>query len=68
MLQALQRATAAAPASQRLPLRQIATQALGGDPERAARALSELDVAGYVKTDIMGWRSGWLTSERTEER
>ena len=45
-----------------LPLRRIATNALEGDVDVAAKALQDLDVAGCVRTDTMGWHSGWLTA------
>lgn len=44
-----------------LPLRRIATDALEGNVEAAARALQDLDLAACVRTDTMGWHSGWLT-------
>jgi transcriptional regulator with XRE-family HTH domain len=45
-----------------LPLRRIATNALEGDVDVAAKALQDLDTAGCVRTDTMGWHSGWLTA------
>jgi hypothetical protein len=44
-----------------LPLKRIAAEALGGDRDRAARILADLDQQGWVHTDTMGWQSGWLT-------
>lgn len=46
-----------------LPLKRIATATLGGDAELAARVLAALDQDGCVRTDTMGWQSGWLTSQ-----
>ena len=43
-----------------LALRRIAMSVLG-DTERAAKVLAEMDIQGYVRTDIMGWHSGWVT-------
>lgn len=43
-----------------LPLKRIATVALG-NADQAARVLADLDEEGYVRTDTMGWYSGWLT-------
>jgi transcriptional regulator with XRE-family HTH domain len=45
-----------------LPLKRIATKALEGDVETAAKVLRELDAAGLVRTDTMGWQTGWLTA------
>jgi hypothetical protein len=44
-----------------VPLRSIATVTLGGDTEAAVRALVSLDLQGYVRTDVMGWRRGKVT-------
>jgi len=44
-----------------LPVKRIACEALGGDGDRAARVLADLDEEGCVHTDTMGWQSGWLT-------
>ena len=44
-----------------LALRRVASAALAGDSQRAAKALRELDAMGYVRTDTMGWYTGWLT-------
>ena len=49
-----------------LPLRKIAKLTLGGDAELAARILSELDLAGLIRTDVMGWHSGRLTTRGRE--
>ncbi len=46
-----------------LPLKRIARTALEGDRALAAKALAELDAEGLVRTDTMGWYSGWLTSK-----
>lgn len=46
-----------------LPMRRIATAALGGNSELAAKALADLDLEGCVHTDIMGWSSGCLTAK-----
>ncbi len=46
-----------------LPLKRIALDALEGDPQLAARALQDLDGAGLLRTDTMGWQTGWLTSQ-----
>jgi hypothetical protein len=46
-----------------LPMRRIATATLGGNDVLAAKVLAALDLEGCVRTDIMGWRSGWLTSK-----
>jgi len=43
-----------------LALRRIASGVLG-DTQRAAEILAALDLAGYVRTDTMGWYSGWVT-------
>jgi hypothetical protein len=43
------------------PLRRVATAALGGDDQLAARVLADLDLQGCVRTDTMGWYSGSLT-------
>jgi transcriptional regulator with XRE-family HTH domain len=45
-----------------LPLKRIATKALKGDAEAAAKALQELDGGGFVRTDTMGWQTGWVTA------
>ena len=44
-----------------LPLRKIARRTLAGDTQLAARALAELDLAGLVRTHVMGWHYGRLT-------
>jgi hypothetical protein len=44
-----------------LPLKRIASDALGGNHDLAARILALLDEQGCVHTDTMGWQSGWLT-------
>jgi hypothetical protein len=44
------------------PLRKIANKALG-DTQRAARVLAALDAGGYVRTDNMGWYTGWVTAK-----
>lgn len=46
-----------------LPMRRIAAATLGGNDDLAARVLADLDHEGCVRTDIMGWSSGWLTSK-----
>jgi hypothetical protein len=46
-----------------LRLRRIATAALGGDEQKAAAVLAELDVLGYVGTRMMGWHFGWVTEK-----
>jgi DNA-binding FadR family transcriptional regulator len=46
-----------------LPLKRIASEALGGNRELAARVLADLDRQGWVHTDTMGWQSGWLTPQ-----
>jgi hypothetical protein len=43
-----------------LPLRSIAVAVLGAE-ESAVRALTELDLVGQLRTDVMGWRRGRLT-------
>jgi hypothetical protein len=43
-----------------LALRRIASGVLG-DTQRAADILAALDLAGHVRTDTMGWYSGWVT-------
>jgi len=50
-----------------LPLREIAKRVLGGNAEMAVRALGELDLAGLVRTDIMGWHFGRLTARGRKE-
>lgn len=49
------------PSEQPLRLRRIATKALGGDEQKAAAVLAELDALGYVHTRMMGWHFGWVT-------
>jgi len=44
-----------------LPMRWIATATLGGNDDLAAKVLADLDLDGCVRTEIMGWSSGWLT-------
>lgn len=46
-----------------LPLKKIATATLGGDADLAARILADLDQEGWVRTDTMGWQSGWMTPQ-----
>jgi hypothetical protein len=46
-----------------LPLKRIATATLGGDADLAARVLAALDQQGWVRTDTMGWQSGWMTPQ-----
>jgi hypothetical protein len=46
-----------------LPMRRIATATLGGNDDLAAKVLADLDLDGCVRTDMMGWGSGWLTSK-----
>ncbi|PYQ06915.1 MAG: hypothetical protein DMF83_11050 [Acidobacteria bacterium] len=46
-----------------LPMRRIATATLGGNDDLAAKVLADLDLEGCVRTEIMGWSSGWLTSK-----
>ena len=48
---------------QALPMRRIAAAALGGNQDLAAKVLADLDLEGCVRTDIMGWSNGWLTSK-----
>lgn len=45
-----------------VPLRKVATAILG-DEQKAAAVLASLDAAGYVRTDTMGWHSGWVTAK-----
>ena len=47
--------------SEALPLKRIATKALDGDADAAGKVLRELDTAGFLRTDTMGWQTGWLT-------
>lgn len=54
------------PASGVLPLRRIALEALGGDTDRAARILADLDSEGYIRTDTMGWLTGRLTAKASD--
>jgi hypothetical protein len=44
-------------------MRRIAAATLGGNDDLAARVLADLDHEGCVRSDIMGWSSGWLTSK-----
>jgi hypothetical protein len=44
-------------------MRRIATATLGGNDDLAAKVLADLDLDGCVRTEIMGWSSGWLTSK-----
>lgn len=44
-----------------VPLRRIANWALGGEMQQAAVILARLDLAGYVRTNTMGWHAGWIT-------
>ena len=46
-----------------LPMRRIAKATLGGNDDLAARVLADLDLEGCVRTEMMGWSSGWLTSK-----
>jgi hypothetical protein len=46
-----------------LPLKTIATLALGGNSELAASILADLDRQGLVHADTMGWQNGWLTPQ-----
>jgi hypothetical protein len=46
-----------------IPLRAIANKRLAGDTQRAAKVLAALDVGGYVRTDNMGWYTGWVTAK-----
>jgi chaperonin GroEL len=62
VLQALEWSERNAP-STTLPMRRIAMATLGGNDDLAAKVLADLDLAGCVHTDIMGWSSGWLTSK-----
>jgi hypothetical protein len=62
VLQVLLRANRRSP-EESLRLRKIAIGVLGGDSERAARALAELDAEGYVRTETMGWLSGRVTEK-----
>jgi hypothetical protein len=45
-----------------IALRRTARVALNGDTDRAARALAALDTRGYIRTNVMGWHSGWVTA------
>jgi hypothetical protein len=45
-----------------MPLKQIASAALGGQERRAARVLVELALQGYVQSDATGAVVGALTS------
>ena len=47
----------------RIPLRRTASAALNGDTQKAAQVLAALDAAGYVRTDTMGWYTGWITEQ-----
>jgi len=49
-----------------LPLRKIAGRTLVGDTQLAARVLAELDLAGLVRTHVMGWHFGRLTARGKE--
>jgi hypothetical protein len=44
-----------------LPIRRIAEATLGGNDDLAAKVLADLDLEGCVRTEMMGWSSGWLT-------
>jgi hypothetical protein len=44
-----------------LPLKRIATMAMGGNSDAAARVLASLDRSECIHTDTMGWQTGWLT-------
>jgi hypothetical protein len=46
-----------------LPVQRIAVRAMGGDEDRASRAVQELDQEGCLVTDTMGWHSGRLTGK-----
>jgi hypothetical protein len=46
-----------------VPIRRIANRALNGDAQRAAKVLADLDAAGLIRTDTMGWHRGWLTEK-----
>jgi len=46
-----------------LPMRRIATATLGGNDDLAAKVLADLDLEGCVRTEMMGWSRGWLTSK-----
>jgi hypothetical protein len=65
VLRALAKANGANP-GEPLPLRKIARRALAGDAQLAARVLAELDLAGLVRTRMMGWHYGWLTASGLE--
>ena len=49
-----------------LPLRKIAKTVLAEDAQLAARVLAELDLAGLVRTSVMGWHFGRLTARGRE--
>jgi hypothetical protein len=63
VLEALADAAASGAPDELLPLRRIATEALGGDDQLAARVLGALDLEGCIRTDRMGWHGGWLTEK-----
>ena len=65
VLLALAKADGANP-GEPLPLRKIAKRTLAGDGQLAARVLAELDLAGFVRTQMMGWHFGWLTARAKE--
>ena len=44
-----------------LPLKRIATQALGGDSQRAMTVLVALEDRGFLRGNSVDLLSGWLT-------
>jgi hypothetical protein len=63
VLEALAEAASSSGPNDVLPLRRIATEALDGDDQLAARILEALDLDGCIRTDRMGWYEGWLTEK-----
>jgi hypothetical protein len=49
--------------SSTIPIRRIATATLGGNDDLAAKVLADLDLEGCVRTEMMGWSMGRLTSK-----
>jgi len=44
-----------------LPLKRIATQALGGDSQQAMTVLAGLELRGFLRGNSVDLQSGWLT-------
>ncbi len=51
-----------------VPLRAIATAALGGDAERADLVLGDLGRRGFVASTTHGWHWGYLTPQGRSAR